>query len=111
MASVSGTSSRGERIPRARIIATGLLAIIASALANTIVRFITVALFSIDPAFGPLQLMTPIVFTLIGVLAGVIVFAILSRTVRRPVRVFRTVALVALLVSLIPDVLLFFADP
>jgi hypothetical protein len=75
-----------------------------------VVRFITVTLFSIDPAFGPLQLMTPIIFTAIGVLGGVIVFAILSRTVRQPVHVFRIVALVVLLVSLTPDVLLFLAD-
>lgn len=110
MTATSAASLQRTRIPLSRIFVAGVLAIIAAALANTLVRFITVSLFSIDPAFGPLQLMTPIVFTAIGVLGGVIVFAILSRTVQYPMRVFRIVALVVVLVSLIPDVLLFLAD-
>lgn len=110
MAATSAAPPQSTRIPFNRIFITGLLAIVAAALANTVVRFITVMLFGIDPAFGPLQLMTPIMFTVIGVLGGVIVFAILSRTVQRPVHAFRIVALGVLLVSLIPDVLLFFAD-
>lgn len=110
MAAISGASRQRPCIPLRRIFVTGLLAIVAAALANTVVRFITVSLFSIEAAFGPLQRMTPIVFTVIGVLGGVIVFAVLSRIVQRPVRVFRIVALVVLVVSLIPDVLLFFAD-
>jgi len=110
MVTTSAASLQGTHIPLSRIFIAGLLAIIASSLANTVVRFITVMLFSIDPVFGPLQLMTPIVFTVIGVLGGVIVFAILSRTVQRPMRVFQIVALVVLLVSLIPNILLFFAN-
>ena len=54
----------------------------------------------------PLTLVVPIVFTLIGVLGAVIVYAVIGRFSRQPVRLFRRVALVTLVVWLIPDILM-----
>jgi uncharacterized membrane protein YozB (DUF420 family) len=56
--------------------------------------------------FPPLQFGPIAIFTAIGVALGVIVFAIISRAARQPARTFRIVALIALLVSLVPNILL-----
>ena len=45
-----------------------------------------------------------IMFTVLGVGAATLVFALLARFTRRPITIFRWVALVALLLSLVPNV-------
>lgn len=66
------------------------------------------ALFGLTD-FPPLALGTTVLFTVVGVLGAVVVFALVARFSRRPIRLFRRVALVALLVTLVPDVLLLVA--
>ena len=54
----------------------------------------------------PLSQAAPIVFTLFGVLGAVIVFALVGRFSRRPLRLFRRIALVTLVVTFVPDILM-----
>jgi hypothetical protein len=65
----------------------------------------------VPPEFLPLSTPFPtIIFTTLGVLAAVIVFAIVGRFARQPVRTYTIIAIVALLLSLIPNVMML-VDP
>ena len=89
-----------------RLVWIGPLAIIGAILANTIVWQIAVVVLQPDPQFVPFVAPVPIVFTFLGVLGAVLVFAVIGRISKNPIPLFRRVALIALLVSLIPDVLM-----
>jgi hypothetical protein len=92
----------------------GLLAIIASVAANVLVRQIAVATLDISPDFVELNgngaIITIISLTALGVLGAVIVFALLARFARRPVLIFKRIAAVALVLSLLADILLLVAS-
>ena len=89
----------------------GLLAIIASVAANVLVRLLAAATLDLSPA--SLELLDyggVIVLTTFGVLGAVIVFALLVRFARRPILIFKWIAVVVLLLSFVPDVLLLVAS-
>jgi hypothetical protein len=93
---------------RGRLWWVGLQALIASVLANLVIRAAAMAVFDIPAEFPPLQGPGPtIVFTVAGVLAAVIVFAAVRRFTSGAVPLFRAIAIVALLLSLTPDVWMF----
>lgn len=82
------------------------IALVLAVAVNQIIRFIAVAVLNPDPAFMPLTWWQPAaMFTVIGVIGAVIVYALLRRFTRDPDRTFRTVALVGLLLSFIPNIL------
>jgi hypothetical protein len=85
---------------------TGPLAVLVSIGAVLLVRVVAVALIDVSPEFQPLSWGAPIVFTAILVTAGVFVFAAVARAAANPIRTFRRIALAALAVSMIPDLLL-----
>ena len=89
-----------------RLLWVGPLTILAAIVANVIIQQIAVAVLNPDPAFLPLTLLPPIIFTVVGVLGAVIVYAVIGRFARQPVHLFRRVALVTLVVSFIPDILM-----
>ncbi len=88
------------------ILRAGLAAIVAAVMANLIALVLLRTVLDLPTDFPPLQFGPIALFTAIGVALGVAVFAIISRMARQPVRTFWIVALVALLVSLVPNVLL-----
>lgn len=103
---VETTESR-QPLAIGRIALYGLIAIAGSVVANLIVRAIGMAIIDVSPEFEPLSdLSATVVFTAGLVLVAVIVFAIVDRFTKNPVRVYNIIALVALLVSLIPDIML-----
>jgi hypothetical protein len=100
-----------QRVRFARLWWVGLLAILLSVIATLVVRAIGVALITVSPEFVPLSMFQATVFfTVTGVLAAIIVFAIVGRFARQPVRTYTIIAIVALLLSLVPDVMIF-VDP
>jgi len=101
----------GKRISFRRLLWVGPLAVLASVIANVLVSITTVALVGISPEFEPLHLRPVIGFTIVGVLGAVLVFALVARFSRRPVRLFRRIALVVLLLSFMPDLSLLNASP
>ena len=101
----------GKRISFRRLLWVGPLAVLASVIANVLVSITTVALVGISPEFEPLHLRPVIGFTVVGVLGAVLVFALVARFSRRPVRLFRRIALVVLLLSFMPDLSLLNASP
>jgi hypothetical protein len=106
MASITSSAQPTARVAFNRLLWVGPLAIIAAIVANIIIQQIAVAVLQPDPAFIPLTFAAPIVFTFIGVLGAVIVYAVIGRFARQPVHLFRRVALVTLVVSFIPDILM-----
>jgi hypothetical protein len=84
----------------------GPLAVVSSIAAVLVVRVVGVAVIEVAPEFQPLSWGAPIVFTAILVTAAVFVFAAVARAAANPIRLFRRIALVALAVSMIPDLLL-----
>ncbi len=101
--STSTLVDQPERIASGRLLKVGALAIVASVVANLIIRIIAVSVLGIGNGFPPLSWGPPIVFTIMGVLGAIIVFAIIARFSKRPLRLFRIIALVVLVLSLLPD--------
>jgi hypothetical protein len=99
-------ADRPERISSGRLWKIGAQAIAASIVVNLIIRIVAVNILGIGSEFPPLGWGPPIVFTIIGVLGAVIVFAIIARFAKRPSRLFRIIGLVVLVLSLVPDILL-----
>ena len=96
-----------QPLPLSRIALYGLIAIAGSVVANLIVRAVGMAVIDVSPEFESLSEMTnTILFTSVFVFIAVIVFAIVDRIAKNPVRTFNIIALVALIVSFIPDVMM-----
>jgi len=106
MASVASSAQPTERVTFSRLLWVAPLTILAAIIANVIIQQIAVAALRPDPAFMPLTFVVPIVFTLIGVFGAVIVYAVIGRFSRQPIQLFWRVALVTLVISFIPDILM-----
>ena len=106
MTSLTSSAQPTSRVAFSRLPWVGPLTILAAIVANVIIQQIAVAVLRPDPAFMPLTFAAPIVFTLIGVLGAAIVYAVIGRFARQPIQLFRRVALVTLVVSFIPDILM-----
>ena len=104
--SVTSPTQPTERVAFNRLLWVGPLVIVAATLANVILQQIAVAVLQPDPLFLPLTVMPPVIFTIVGVLGAVIVYAVIGRFSRQPVRLFRRVGLVTLVVWFIPDILM-----
>lgn len=99
-------SLTGNTPPISRILRAGLIAIVAAVVANLIVLVLVRTLLNLPADFPALQFAPIALFTAVGVALGVAVFAIISRVARQPVRTFWIVAMIALIVSLVPNILL-----
>jgi hypothetical protein len=76
-----------------------------AAAANSLVRVISVILFDIPPDFQPLTLGPVVISSVVGALGATVAFGIVVRFARRPIRLFRTVAVVVLLLSFLNPIL------
>jgi hypothetical protein len=100
-----------EKVAFKKLLWVGPLAIVASVIAVLIVRTIAVALLNPPPAFAPLGWGSPIFLTTVLVTGSVITFALVGRFARRPIRTYQIIAVVVLIISFIPDILLLFGPP
>jgi len=92
-----------EMVNSGRIWWVGLLGVAASIAANLIFRAIVFALVALPTEFPPLQLPAIAAFTFLGTGLAAVVFAVVVRLSRTPIRTFRFVAIIALVVSLLPN--------
>src|SRR5687767_12007698 len=85
--------TKPERVAFSRLLWVGPLTIVAAVAAN--VAFVAVAnpLLGVSPDFPPLTLDAIAVFTAIGVLAAVVVFGLVARVSKQPIRRYRQIAL------------------
>ena len=94
-------------IDRRRILWAGPLTIVAAIAAVQVVRAAAIATLPVPAeGFQPIGWFFPIFDTLVLVTAAVIVFAVVAGFARAPVRTYGRIAFVALLLSMIPDVLM-----
>lgn len=101
------TSPSGEkqpvRIDSRHLLWAGSLAAIASVLANLLIRAIALGVLNAPPEFPPLNVGPIVGFTILGILAATVVFAIVARRTHHTIAWYRRVALVALVLSFLPD--------
>ena len=109
MAAVSGGGLTGGKVSWGRLARAGAVAVALAVAVNVLIRTVAVSVFGIGEGFLPLTVGPTVVFTVAGVVGAFAVFWAMLRFARRPVRLFRRVALAALLVSLVPALLLLYA--
>jgi hypothetical protein len=95
---------RGDEIAFGRLLWVGPLAAVTAAVASVIVRTLSVTLFDIPSDFQPLTLGPVVVSSIVGALGATIVFAAVGRFARHPIRLFRIIAVVVLLLSFLNPV-------
>jgi hypothetical protein len=94
-------------LDRRRILWAGPLTVVAAIAAVQVVRAAALATLPLPPeGFQPFGWFFPIFDTVVLVTAAVIVFAVVAGFASTPVRTYGRIAFVALLLSMIPDVLM-----
>jgi hypothetical protein len=110
MADTTETGMRDATVGGRTLYVRGALAVVVSVLANVILLTAVLRSEAVAP-MEPLNYPPVILFTGLGSLAGVLVFAALRARVDRPAPLFRRIALGALVLSLVPDLGLLAVDP
>jgi hypothetical protein len=97
-------SVRRREVSLARLLWAAPVTLVAAIAVNWAIKLLVQAL---DPSLARMgQLQEPmVILTVEGVIAAVVVFALMAWLLARPIFWFRIVGLAALLVSIIPDVL------
>src|ERR1700676_5290081 len=93
-----------------RLLAAGAAAVIASAVANSAVAAVLRGVLDVPVGFSPLQAISVLSLTIVGVIGAVLVFAAICRLSARPVRLFTIVASVALVISWAAPLAVYFAN-
>lgn len=110
MTAAVSPNQTGTRVAFNRLLWVGPLTIVVAVIANTIIWQIVVAVLQPNPIFVPLGTLAPIFFTLFAVLGAVIVFALIGHFSQQPIALFKRVAVITLIVTFIPDVLMLFVE-
>lgn len=95
-----------KRLAIRKLVWVGPLTIIIVALVNLLIRAVAAAFFGVSESFVYLQAPFVIVSTLVFLVLALLAFVLVARLTRRPVRFYRIVAVVALLVSFLNPVML-----
>jgi hypothetical protein len=111
MATVSGGRVAGGGFSLGRLLGVGALTVALAVVVNVVIRTVAISVLGIGEGFLALSLGPTVACTVIGVTGAVVVFGLIARFSGRPVLMFRRVALLVLLISLVPDVLLLFSSP
>jgi hypothetical protein len=105
MASTTIHPTSKPRFALRKLVWVGPLTIIVAALVNMLIRTIAVTSFSVHAGFTYLQAPFVVGSTVVFLLLALVAFILVGRFVRRPVRFYRILALVALLVSFLDPVM------
>lgn len=98
-------------VDRRRLWWVGPLTVVASLVAVFAVRVVAFATLDLSAGYPPLTWQGLTIFTTFLVTVGVLVFVFVARSSATPIRTYRRIALVALVLSMIPDLFLPGADP
>lgn len=102
----SSTTIQRGKVAWGRLWLLGLLAVIASVIVNFLIALLARNLLAISPSFIQLQTPAVVSFTIFGTIGAVLVFALINRLSSTPIRLYRIIATVVLVITLIPDLLL-----
>lgn len=105
MASTTTRPTPQEGVAIRKLVWVGPLTIIVAALINLLIRTIAVAFFGVPDGFTYLQAPFVIGSTVVFLLLALVAFVLVGRFARRPVRFYRVLALVALVVSFLNPVM------
>jgi len=105
MEATSANPVRTERVAWDRLVPAGVLALVLAAAANALVYLVASSLGAMPQGVdangqGPITLPMVVAISAAGAVAGTLVYAVVGRVARRPVRTFRLVAVIALVLSL-----------
>ena len=103
MSTIAKKVSNG--VNRSKLPMAGLASVAAAVAANLLAFFLIRALVDLPADFMPLSVGAITFFTILGTGLGALVFAWLAGRSAAPFRVYRNVAVVAFVVSIIPNVL------
>lgn len=103
---MSENVTQSSTVSAARFLGAGVLTVVAAVVANLVVRALLFALFDLPMEFVPFQPFRVAFLTTAGVGAAALVFAVIARRSDRPISVFRRVAVVAFVLSAVPNVAL-----
>lgn len=103
-------TSAPKEVDSSRIWLGGLITIVLAVVGNLLLVWLAKMVVAVDPAFQPLQLMRVAIFTVVGVLGGVIVYAVLAAKAKHPIRTYQRIAWGVLILSFLPDIGLYFSD-
>jgi hypothetical protein len=92
-----------EQFGTRELVQAGVIALIASLVAVTLIRAVALNIFDIPEGFEPLHEPSWVTFTVIGVIAATGACFLLNRFAEHPIRTFRLLALVVLGLSFLPD--------
>ncbi len=106
MEATSTNPVRTERVAWGRLVPAGALALVLAAAANAVVYLVASSLGAMPQDVdangqGPITLPMVVAMSAAGAVAGTLVYALVGRLARRPVRVFRLVSALALLLSFV----------
>ncbi len=93
-----------SKVRLARLLWLGPLTVLASILGVLIVRVLAVAILQPNPVPMSLGWASPVILTLVLVTGAVLVFALIARFAKNPIRTYQVIALVVLLLSFLPDI-------
>lgn len=94
---------KAELVIPGRIWWAGAIGVAAAVVCNLIVRAVLFALLPLPEQFLPLQPTAIATFTVSGTALAAVVFALVVRFSVTPIRTFRVIAIVALVVSILPN--------
>ena len=104
-------AAAGRKLPFTRVLLAAVVAIVLSVLVNLLIRWLGMLFVPVDPEFIPLLTWQPTaVMTTLFLSVATIVFLLINAFSANPPRIFNIVALVALIISLIPNVMMLFSS-
>jgi hypothetical protein len=92
-------------VDRSKLLVAGVASVAAAVVANIVAFFIVRGVLDLPADFPPLSVGAIVAFTLVGTGLGALGFAWLSRRSATPARTYRNVAVVAFILSIIPNLL------
>jgi hypothetical protein len=112
MAQGTSALSPAQRYPTSKILLAGLITIVVSVALNYVVYWIATGLFGIQSDFAPFVAPATFgIFTVGFLIVAIAVWWWIARRSATPEKTFNTVALVALILSIIPNIAFLFVPP
>jgi hypothetical protein len=105
MASTTIHPASRQRFALRKLVWVGPLTMVVAALVNLLIRTIAVVFFGVPDGFSYLQVSFVIGSTVVFLLLALLAFVLVGRFARHPVRFYRILALVALLVSFLNPIM------
>ncbi len=97
---------KAQEVDLSKIWMAALASIVAAVVGNVIVGTMVKLVFNIPPEFLPLGTARYVIFTIIGMIGAIVVYVAVVKSTQQPVRMFTIVAVVFLIISYVPDILM-----